>query len=257
MDLWWGESTTITAAIRTGGPCTGAILFCFQPNEGDSSTGTMCATLPVASTGSAAGFAVMILLSGPALAALGKNAQTPGVTGLRQTLDSGATPPVQPLTPAARLAVESIRRCPFGGAFRDWALAARAHDLLLEFLARAPAGDAATALPPGVDARIRAAEEILRQNLADPPALPALARRAGLSETSLKRGFRRVFDDTVFGHLRHLRVQKARALIEAGDCTVLEAATQVGYSNPSNFSAAFRREFGVNPKQFQLAARRR
>jgi AraC-like DNA-binding protein len=37
---------------------------------------------------------------------------------------------------------------------------------------------------------------------------------------------------------------------------VLEAATLVGYSNPSNFAAAFRLQFGVNPKTFQLAARR-
>jgi len=257
MDLWWGEGAAVTAAIRAAGSRAGAVLFRFEPSEDNSPGGTMRATPPIAPAPEATGFVVMILLSGPALASLGKSDQTPNVAGLRQALGSGATPPPQPLTPAARLAVESIRRCPFGGAFRDWALAARAQDLLLEFLARTPAGDTGTALPPGVDARIRAAEEILRQNLAEPPALSELARRAGLSETSLKRGFRRVFDGTVFGHLRRLRVQKARTLIEAGDCTVLEAATQVGYSNPSNFSAAFRREFGVNPKQFQLAARRR
>jgi AraC-like DNA-binding protein len=65
-----------------------------------------------------------------------------------------------------------------------------------------------------------------------------------------------VFGTTVFGYLRARRMERARALLEAGKATVLEAAALVGYSNPSNFAAAFRREFGVNPKAFQLTARR-
>jgi AraC-like DNA-binding protein len=139
------------------------------------------------------------------------------------------------------------------------ALTARAHDLLLEFLTALSASLSPAAPPPltrTADDQIRAAADHLAQNLEEPPTLAALARRVGLSETTLKRGFHQVFGTTVFGYLRTRRMARAHALLHSGEATVLEAAALVGYSNPSNFAAAFRREFGLNPKAFQLTARR-
>ena len=191
-------------------------------------------------------------------------------TALRDLLAGDATPgaallraPAAPaltlaLTPAARFAAESILSCPFAGSFRAMALTARGHDLLLEFLtalansASPPAGPITRALAD----RIHAAAEILKRRLDAPPALSDLAREVGLSETTLKRGFRQVFDTTPFAYLRARRMEHAHALLAAGEATVLEAAAIVGYSNPSNFAAAFRLQFGVNPKTFQLTARR-
>ncbi len=165
-----------------------------------------------------------------------------------------------PLTPSARLAVESIRRCPFAGACRAMALTARAHDLLVEFLTALSAVGASSPRPSPLtrttDDHVRAAAEFLAQHLEEPPTLAALARHVGLSETTLKRGFHQVFGTTVFGYLRTRRMERAHALLQSGEATVLEASTLVGYSNPSNFSAAFRRQFGLNPKAFQLTARR-
>ncbi len=163
-----------------------------------------------------------------------------------------------PLSAGARLAVESIRRCPFVGACLAMALGARCNDLLVEFVT-AVGNAAVPALPPltrSVHDRVRAAAECLRHQLAEPPALPALARASGLSETSLKRGFRRILGTTVFGYLREQRMLRARDLIQSGEATILEAANHVGYSNPSNFAAAFRAQFGLNPKAYQLAFRR-
>ncbi len=162
-----------------------------------------------------------------------------------------------PLTPAARLAAESVRRCPLAGPCRGLVLAARCHDLLAEFLAasRSQAGQTAT-LMSDTETRIRAAGGVLGRSLEQAPSLEMLAREVGLSETTLKRGFHQVYGTTVFGHLRALRMEHARALLQSGQATVIEAATQVGYSNPSNFASAFRAQFGLNPKEFQLAARR-
>lgn len=200
-------------------------------------------------------FCVCIALDAAALRDLLAGDATPGAKLLR----APAAPALSlPLTPAARFAAESIQSCPFAGAFRAMALTARGHDLLLEFLtalansASPPAGPITRALAD----RIHAAAEILKRRLDEPPALPDLAREVGLSETTLKRGFRQVFDTTPFAYLRARRMEHAHALLAAGEATVLEAAALVGYSNPSNFAAAFRLQFGVNPKTFQLAARR-
>ena len=117
-----------------------------------------------------------------------------------------------------------------------------------------PLQPAAPTVGPGD--RLRLAAEILERDLEHPPSLERLAAEVGLSETTLKRGFRREFQTSVFGYVRTRRMDKARRLIETGAATVLEAATLVGYTNPSHFAAAFRQQFGVNPKAFQLGARR-
>jgi AraC-like DNA-binding protein len=206
-----------------------------------------------------AAFSVFVSLTEPALQELLAGDESPGATCIRAVATGeSALLPDLPLTENARLAVESIRRCPFVGACRTMAFTARGNDLLVEFLT-VLANSLNPRSPPltsSLTAHIHAAAETLKRELESPPTLPALARSTGLSESTLKRGFHQVFGTTVFGYLRARRMERARALLERGDATVLEAATLVGYSNPSNFSAAFRRQFGLNPKAFQLTGRR-
>lgn len=204
-------------------------------------------------------FHVAVVFSDVALQELLAEDKTPGAGRVRLLAAGQGEPMVSlPLTPGARLAVESIRRCPFAGAIRAMALTARCNDLLFEFFT-ALAGAATPRVPPltrSVTDRIHAAAEALKRDLEAPPTLAALSRRVGLSESTLKRGFRQVFGTTVFGYLRERRMERARTLLQSGEATVLEAAARVGFSNPSNFAAAFRRQFGLNPKAFQLTARR-
>lgn len=165
-----------------------------------------------------------------------------------------------PLTPAARFSIESIRRCPFAGACRDLALTARGLDLLAEFISALWQTAEPSANPhlPFHDtlSQVRTAAEKLQTALEHPPSIAELAGAVGLSESTLKRGFRQLYQTTPFGYLRARRMEHARELLSTGKATVLEAAAFVGYSNPSNFAAAFRKQFGVNPKTFQMSARR-
>jgi AraC-like DNA-binding protein len=61
-----------------------------------------------------------------------------------------------------------------------------------------------------------------------PLSLPELAGYAGINETKLKRGFRKVYGTSVFGYLRNQRLDKARILLETGDMNVSEVAYSVG-----------------------------
>jgi AraC-like DNA-binding protein len=42
-------------------------------------------------------------------------------------------------------------------------------------------------------------------------------------------------------------MQKARSLLLTGQYTVKEVGLQLGYTNLSNFSLAFKKEFGILP----------
>ncbi|WP_321529895.1 AraC family transcriptional regulator [uncultured Desulfuromonas sp.] len=96
-------------------------------------------------------------------------------------------------------------------------------------------------------AAIDEAVDILRSEWADPPTIAALARRVGINECYLKAQFRRYTGLSVGEFVRKLRMERALELIESGNHSVLETAFCVGYSNPSHFSAAFKRFYGRLP----------
>ena len=101
-------------------------------------------------------------------------------------------------------------------------------------------------------AAIDEAVDILRSEWADPPTIAALARRVGINECYLKAQFRQYTGLSVGEFVRKLRMERALELIESGNHSVLETAFCVGYSNPSHFSAAFKRFYGRLPS-FYLA----
>lgn len=163
-----------------------------------------------------------------------------------------------PLSLAARNAVEQVRLCPFQGPARGLMLEARFADLLLEMVQALSGEDdcrrCQARLLRGDEEKIRAAADLLERRMEEPPSLAELAQAAGLCESKLKRGFQLVFGTTAFGYLKNRRMLRARGLLEAGEVSVMEAALSVGYSNPSHFAAAFRQQFGQNPKKLQLTA---
>ncbi len=52
---------------------------------------------------------------------------------------------------------------------------------------------------------------------------------------------------SIYDCFQHERMQQARTELLRGRLSVAHVAADLGYSNPSHFSAAFRKQFGVNP----------
>jgi AraC family transcriptional regulator, transcriptional activator of the genes for pyochelin and ferripyochelin receptors len=99
---------------------------------------------------------------------------------------------------------------------------------------------------PDLDCLHRA-QEILLQDLENPPSLLQLAQQVGLNDYKLKAGFRKAFGTTVFGWLHQQRMQQAYLLLQSSDLPITEIASQVGYTSPSAFSTAFKKFFGISP----------
>ncbi|TDL53814.1 AraC family transcriptional regulator [Paenibacillus dendritiformis] len=83
-----------------------------------------------------------------------------------------------------------------------------------------------------------------------PLSIPQLAKTVGLSATKLKKSFRELFGVTIFDLVREQRLRKGAWLLETNQMKVCEAAIAVGYSNPSNFTSTFRKQYGCNPSEF-------
>lgn len=102
--------------------------------------------------------------------------------------------------------------------------------------------------PVGV---VETLKDILRAYLREEPVTVDLAATlCGTSKRSLQRGLRR--GGTTYSEvLGTVRFEVARDLLVAGRHSVAEIAQLLHYSDPSNFSRAFRRIAGIGPTAFQ------
>ncbi len=97
--------------------------------------------------------------------------------------------------------------------------------------------------------RIEDAHDIITTRLVNPPSLKALARMVGTNEYKLKVGFKHVYGKSVYAYLTDYRMDEARKLLMVEKPRINEVAARVGYANPSHFIAAYKKRFGVTPKQ--------
>lgn len=97
--------------------------------------------------------------------------------------------------------------------------------------------------------RVMEARDILDSNLNHPPTTLKLARSVGVNVTTLQAIFKAAFDTTIFGYVRRQRLEMGRILLLEHHLSVAEAGKKVGYSSPSAFTAAYRRQFGHPPTE--------
>nr|WP_321255686.1 AraC family transcriptional regulator [uncultured Pseudodesulfovibrio sp.] len=162
-------------------------------------------------------------------------------------------------TPTKRHLLSQILNCPYTGGIRRLFLESRVMELLALQIndyaeSKKICQKQATLRPDDVE-RIRSAKDILVKDLDAPPSLTELAACAGLNEKKLKIGFRQVFGTSVFGFFREHRLQKAHELLRQGNLNVTETAYAIGYQSLSHFSRAFKKRFGILPKDFWASQR--
>lgn len=102
--------------------------------------------------------------------------------------------------------------------------------------------------------KIHEARRLLIVDLNQSPTIPELSRNIGINECKLKYGFKEVYNKTIHQYLFEHKMNLARKLLLDTGCTIFEIADKCGYNEPSHFSNAFKRKFGVNPKDFRNKA---
>ncbi len=92
--------------------------------------------------------------------------------------------------------------------------------------------------------------ELLRERLAEPPALAELAAITGLSQFALLRAFRAQTGLPPHAYLNHLRVRRARSLLDDG-LPPADVATLTGFADQAHLTRHFKRVVGVPPGAYQ------
>jgi AraC-like DNA-binding protein len=162
-----------------------------------------------------------------------------------------------PLSPALECIGHQMINCPFTGAARRLFLEGKALEILAEELGGA--GGTASREKESYSRdeidRLELARTILEQEYNNPPTILDLSRRVFLNDFKLKRGFKDLWGTTIFGYVRKLRMEKARALLEEGTYNVTEVALKTGHSCLGHFAAAFKKTFGVVPSRYRSGSR--
>lgn len=86
------------------------------------------------------------------------------------------------------------------------------------------------------------------ENLDKSLTIEEIAGEVGASVSSVQRHFKEHFQMTVFEFIRRERLAQACASLEREGVTIAQAAYSAGYADPSNFTVAFKKVYGVPPK---------
>jgi transcriptional regulator GlxA family with amidase domain len=103
---------------------------------------------------------------------------------------------------------------------------------------------------------VRRLRDYVEHSLADELDVMAMAEMAALSPAHFARSFAATVGVTPFHYVVRRRLARAYELLERTERSVLDVAVEVGFKTQSHFTARFRREFGVTPRDIRSHVRR-
>lgn len=87
----------------------------------------------------------------------------------------------------------------------------------------------------------------MEENFTCDLSIEEIAHYTGRSLATFKRDFKKISELTPEKWLIKKRLERAYELMNAGGKKVVDVYAEVGFRNPSHFSTAFKREFGMSP----------
>jgi AraC-like DNA-binding protein len=100
---------------------------------------------------------------------------------------------------------------------------------------------------------VRRAAAFIEAHAGQPVTLADIAAVAGVTDRALQYAFRRHYHLTPTGYLRQVRLERAHHDLRAADpasvVTVAAVARKWGWASPTQFSAAYRSQFGYPPSR--------
>jgi AraC-like DNA-binding protein len=93
-------------------------------------------------------------------------------------------------------------------------------------------------------------ERILSNNKLDKfPSIDILSKTAMMSSTKLKTKFKQMYGMKLYEFYNRNRLEMAKEMLQTGKYSVKQVGLNIGFSNLSNFAKAFKKEFGILPKE--------
>lgn len=95
-------------------------------------------------------------------------------------------------------------------------------------------------------------KKLLIDNIASPPTLKSISYTVGLSEYKIKEGFKKLYGKTISSFILDTKLEIGKDKLDMKVKQVKEIAYDLGYENPSHFIEAFKKKYGITPKQWMM-----
>jgi AraC-like DNA-binding protein len=146
-----------------------------------------------------------------------------------------------------------MKNAPYSGHLKGLYLEAKAIELFLLQVKQLDqqTGPKLSKLKPTDIERLYAVKEHINKYYDQSCSIIGLAQLAGINQMKLKDGFKELFGTTVFGYINDVRMNEAKRLLLDEKLYVNEVADRVGYKHPQHFTIAFKKKFGIAPKELK------
>ena len=101
--------------------------------------------------------------------------------------------------------------------------------------------------PLRIKNKIIEVKEFIDNNLTESHSIMSLSRLVGINDFHLKKGFKHLYNQTIYSYIIQKRMEQSRYLLINEDANVNEVAFMMGYKDATNFTAAFKKYFGYTP----------
>lgn len=154
----------------------------------------------------------------------------------------------QPNNYKIRQVIQEILHCPYTDPLRSIFLWSKSLELLVLQAELYDKSHEERFIKSELDKeRLMEAKHFLLHHLESPPTIRQLARKVGINEYKLKKGFKELFGTTIFNFVQGKRLDLARQYLLDTDKTAREIAIELGFSSPQHFNTAFKKAFQVTP----------
>ena len=98
---------------------------------------------------------------------------------------------------------------------------------------------------------IKEMKKYMAEHLSEHHDIRKLAEAYHINVHTLRKTFKDIYGVAIYRWLKEYRMEcSAKLLLETGQ-SILEIANQVGYSNPSKYTEAFVKSFGITPQKYR------
>lgn len=99
--------------------------------------------------------------------------------------------------------------------------------------------------------RLRRAKDRIDREFDRPLDVPALAVSAAMSTGHFSRSFKAAFGESPYSYVMTRRIERAKAMLRAGEMSVTDVCFAVGCTSPGSFSSRFTELVGETPSAYR------
>lgn len=159
----------------------------------------------------------------------------------------------KPLSIQEKLIISQLEDYFLDSEFENLYLTLKLREILIYYFSRTEEKAQETiSMDDKLISQLHEIKNLLVENIASPPTLKSISQTVGLSEYKIKEGFKKLYSKTFSTFILDTKLEIGKDKLEMKVKKVKEIAYDLGYENPSHFIEAFKKKYGITPKQWMM-----